>query len=572
LFLGPKILSKARMNHMHMKSFQFVLLTAAVSFLIPLSLPGQQEEVRVVKPYTPILSGAEKIQLLPSLDEEIAFESPDFTYQLFQKRYESEFSVEPIRAARMVQPPLNKLYKSQLTIGMGNYLTPLAELNISQLRSRNGTFGVNLKHHSMNGKVTLKTEPEKLRADAGFSESVAEIFGSRFLRNSVFDYKAGTSYNTTVHYGVDPDLDTVLARKDAVHPYFTAAGGIGMHSMHADSFHLNYDADLEYYYFTHQFDQVEHGGTFDFVFDKTLRVIDIAGDAGFAYYRHDESWDPVLGNQVIIRLDPRVAKSSAEWKFTAGVNTYYEIRNGVFTPHFYPRATFQFNIVREVIVPYFGVDGYLESNNIRKTVEENPYVVPGLALMPTNYKLVAYAGLKGRFSDAVAWNLKGSYSIIDDQYYFVNDTSSELMNQFGVVYDDLTMIKVHGEFTIRPSDPWKIFLKGNYYNYLMVREEHPWHHPDFDISLQLRYNMSDKILFNSGIFAIGPRYFKVFQPGADPGRLPLTIDANLGVEYRYSKLLSFWATINNLAAQKYYIYNQYPSYRFRVMLGLTYAL
>ena len=39
-------------------------------------------------------------------------------------------------------------------------------------------------------------------------------------------------------------------------------------------------------------------------------------------------------------------------------------------------------------------------------------------------------GLKGRFSDAVAYNLKGSYSIIDDQYFFVNDSSNVLMNQF----------------------------------------------------------------------------------------------------------------------------------------------
>jgi hypothetical protein len=557
------------MNMMHMKYFQTVLLTAFFSLLVTFALQGQQEEVRVVKPYTPTLSGAEKIQLLPSLDEEIDFEPPDFTYQLFRKRYESEFRVEPIRAARMVQPPLKKLYKSQLTMGMGNYLTPLAELNISQLRSRNGTFGLNLRHHSMNGKVKLDNG---MKAEAGFNENLAEVYGSRFMRNAVFDYRAGASYNSNVHYGVNPELDTVLAREDAVHPYFTAAGGLGLHSMHADSFHLNYDASLEYYYFTHRFDQAEHAGTFDFTFDKSLRAIDIAGDAGFAYYRHDTSWDTILGNDMIIRLDPRIAKSSAEWKFTAGVNTYSEIRDGVFTPHFYPRATFQFNIVKEVIVPYFGVDGYLESNNYRKTVEENPYVVPGLALRPTNYKLVAYAGLKGRFSDAVAWNLKGSYSIIDDQYYFVNDTSSELMNQFGVIYDDLTMINVYGEFTVRPTDAWKIFLKGNYYNYLMVREEHPWNFPDFDISLQLRYNMSDKILCNGGIFVIGPRYYKVFGPAAEPGKLPLTVDANLGVEYRYSTLLSFWMRINNLAAQKYYLYNQYPSFRFRVMLGLTYAL
>ena len=559
------------MNHTEMNRINHIYKLAVVVFsslLLTLPLNAQQEEVRVVKPYSPTLSGAEKIQLLPSLDEEIEYESPSFTYQLFQKRYESQFRIEPIRAARMVKMPLKKLYKSQLTLGMGNYLTPLAELNISQLRSRNGTFGVNVKHHSMNGKVKLDND---LKADAGFNENLAEFYGSRFLKNAVFDFKAGASYNSYVHYGVDPDADTLLERKDATQPYFTAAGSIGLHSMHADSFHFNYDASLDYYYFTHQFEKAEHGASVGFEFDKKMRTVDIAGEAGGAFYGHYASWDTTFGNHTMFWLNPHIAKSSPEWRFTAGFNFYGEVNDQVFTPHFYPKASFQFNIVKEVIVPYFGVDGYLESNNYRVTVEENPYVVPGTALRPTNHKLIAFAGLKGRFSDAVAWNLKGSYSIIDDQYFFVNDTSSALMNQFSVVYDDMTLLNIHGEFTVRPADSWKIFLKGNWYKYDLVREEQAWNKPDFDISLQARYNMSDKILVEMGIFALGKRYYQDFTPLAEE-TLPLLVDANLGIEYRYSKLLSFFARFNNLAAQKYYIYHQYPATRFRAMLGLTYAL
>jgi hypothetical protein len=270
-------------------------------------------------------------------------------------------------------------------------------------------------------------------------------------------------------------------------------------------------------------------------------------------------------------LNPLVAKSSPEWRFTAGFNTYGDIREEMLTLRFYPKASFQFNIVKEVIVPYFGVDGYLESNNYRATVEENPYVVPGLALRPTSHKLIGYAGLKGRFSDVFVWNLRGSYSIIEDQYLFVNDTSSALRNQFTVVYDDITLLNLHGEFTIRPSEYWKIFVKANYYSYTLVREAHPWNKPSFDLSLQARYNMSDKFIVTMGLYTVGARYYENFTASSEE-TLPLTVDANLGIEYRYSKLLSFWIRFNNLAAQKYYLYANYPSYRFRAMLGLTYAL
>lgn len=551
-----------------LRSIRFIFFSVTFLFLSFL-LIAQQEEVRVVKPYSPTLSGAEKIQLLPNLDEEIEYEMPQFTYHLFQKRYDSEFRLRPIKAARMVNMPLKKLYKSQLTMGMGNYLTPLAELNINQLRSRNGIFGVNIKHHSMNGKVKLDNEK---RVDAGFNENLGEFYGSRFLRNSVFEYQAGASYNSYVHYGVDPGQDSVLARKDALNPYFTAAGGVGLHSMHADSFHINYEATLEYYYFTHKFESSEHAGAFDLNFNKKLRTLDIAGNTGVDYYYNNTGLETDTGvNNTFIRLSPQIAKSSAEWRFTAGFKTYLHIAPGDPVFYFYPDASFQFNIVKEVIVPYFGVDGYLENNGNRSIVEENPYIVPALNVKPTSHKLIAYAGLKGRFSDAVAYNLKGSYSIVDNQYFFVNDTSSQLMNQFQVIYDDLTLLNLQGEFSVRPGDSWKFFLKGNYYNYTMVREEHPWNKPAYDISFQARYNMSDKILVDIGLFTVGARYFENFGL-IEEDMLKMTVDGNLGIEYRYTKLLSFWARINNIAAQKYYLYHNYPSYRFRAMLGFSYAL
>ena len=537
--------------------------------LLPLAMMGQQKEVRVVKPYSPTLSGAEKIELLPSMDEKIEFDIPEIAYQLYPKRYESQFRVEPIKAARMVKMPLERLYKSQLTLGFGNYLTPLAELNINQLRSRNGTFGVHLKHHSMNGKVKLDND---LKAPAGFNENELDVYGSRFLKNSVFDYGAGASYNSYVHYGVDPELDTVLNREDAVEPYFTAEGKLGLHSMYADSFHVNYDASLEYHYFAHQFDEAEHGARLKLDLNKKLRVLDIAGELGGIWLGHYPEWDTLVGNQTIFWFNPSVAKATTQWRFTAGVNLYGEVNNELFTPHLYPRAMFQFHMVKEIIVPYFGVDGYLETNSYRQVVEENPYIVPSLAVRPTSHKMIGYFGLKGHISEAVSYNLKASYSIIDDAYFYVNDNTDPLMNQFNVVYDDVTLGNLYGELTVRPSESWNVILKGNYYSYItMVNEDHPWNKAKFDISLQARYNMGDKIILNAGLYTIGSRYYENYNLALEE-TLPLTFDINLGMEYRYSKLLSFWVRFNNMAAQTYYLYHQYPSFKFRAMLGFSYAL
>ncbi len=540
-----------------------------VLFLISSILVAQQEEVRVVKPYTPTLSGAEKIQLLPEIGDSVSYEQPDFDYLIFPKRFETDYRVTPIRPARMVKPQLDKLYKSELKLGGGNYLTPLAELRINQVRNSGGTFGVLLKHHSMNGKVRLDNDE---KVEGGFNENTLEVYGKQFGRRTIFEYNAGAAYDTYVHYGVDTAFSDTVTRSEMTHPFFNAHASVGFQSARPDSFHLQYDGALEYNYFTHDFDQMEHGVVLDGYIDQMIGDFRIGSELGMSYFGHQESWDTLLTNHFIIKVNPYISKSSAEWSFSAGLNTYTEIQNGEVISHFYVQGKFSFNIVEEVLVPYFGVDGYQESNNYMKIVGENPYSVPGLVVRPTNHRIYAYAGLKGKVTDYLAWNVRGSYSAVDDQYFFVTDTTNELHNQFAVRYDDMTLLNVYGELNIAPTASMRVFLKGNYYNYQTSREEYAWYRPDFDASLQARYNLGDKILADAGLFVIGPRYYPSVTEGGDPGKLPATVDLNLGLEYRYTKLLSFWAKFNNMTAQPYYMWNNYPSYRFRVMLGFTYGL
>ena len=57
-----------------------------------------------------------------------------------------------------------------------------------------------------------------------------------------------------------------------------------------------------------------------------------------------------------------------------------------------------------------------------------------------------------------------------------------------------------------------------------------------------------------------------FQPKLLTG----IVDANLGAEYRYSKMLSFFVNINNIANTRYYRWEKYPNQRFNLMAGLTF--
>jgi len=95
--------------------------------------------------------------------------------------------------------------------------------------------------------------------------------------------------------------------------------------------------------------------------------------------------------------------------------------------------------------------------------------------------------------------------------------------------------------------------------------------------LSARYNLRNKILVDIDILGLGKRYAKEFNAGEHnppllTKELPSVLDFNLGIEYRYTKILSLWLRLNNFTGSKYYVWDQYPSQRFNLMAGFTYSL
>jgi len=56
-----------------------------------------------------------------------------------------------------------------------------------------------------------------------------------------------------------------------------------------------------------------------------------------------------------------------------------------------------------------------------------------------------------------------------------------------------------------------------------------------------------------------------------PQELKGIFDANIGLEYRYTKKLGFFLNFNNIANYRYYRYNNYPTQRLGFMGGLSYS-
>ncbi|MBE9467142.1 MAG: TonB-dependent receptor [Bacteroidetes bacterium] len=534
------------------------------------------QEVKVIKPYEPSISDAFKINELPRLNDTIAL-TPSFSYSIKTKtkKLESKFKLEPIKAAKMLGEPLNKLYKSYFKLGFGNYTTPLAEINITSLRAKNYSVGAYLKHFSTSGKIK-NTKNKKVFA--GNSNNFIQLYGKKILKNSKI-LSGDMSFNSRkiYYYGYNPDkiylpTETIPTdKKNIEYQNFNLFNvNADFETNYIDSSHVNYDIKLNYKYFTTKDDINENNFSLIANINYFMNNQFLGVDYKLNYINTSGTNDTL--NYLMVKFNPWVGAFGKKWRVIAGVNTYYDQKDVKY--YFYPRLSLHYNVIDYFLIPYFEVDGKFQVNNYQNIAYENFYITNKLNVKPTNYKQHVVGGIRGNFSSKISFNFNASYSQIDNNYFFVNDTTCLLENKFDVVYDDVKLTQFFTEISYKQSQKLNLLLKAEFFNYVMDKEIEAWHKPKFKIDFKSQYVLRDKIIVNTDIFAISSRYAKTFDNSNNVVKKELSgiFDVNLGLEYRYTKVLSAFVNFNNIGAVKYYQWNNYPLHKFNVLFGLTYSL
>jgi hypothetical protein len=527
-----------------------------------------KKEVEVVKPYDPVVSDANKINSLPQMKDSVTIH-PAFNYHIAPMMVNTEYNVPSINAAKMLAMPIPKLYKSYIQLGYGNYATPLAEVYVNSLRSKKFTAGLFLRHQSSNGNVTLEN---KRSVFGGYSGTSGEVFGKTYLEKSYIYADASVRGNTVYRYGYNPAIDTLVMKGNLKQAYLLTSIHAGLHSLNTDSSVLTYHVGFGYNHFRDKDKRAENGVKIEGKFNKQFEGKMFGINTSLEVLNRNNKLDTAgYGNSLFV-LNPWVGISSEEYRLQLGCNASFDKQNGTLKAHLYPKAELQFNAVKDILIPFVGIYGQINNHSYRDVASENPYINPMLLVKNSNDKFSFYGGLKGSLGDKASYIVKVDFSRIDNQYFFVNDTSSRLQNMFAVVYDDGTLFNGYAEITYDYSENLSFGLKGNMYRYTIDHELYAWHKPASDLTITSKYNLRNKILVNLDVLALGKRYAKVYSNTMTSKELSGVLDLNIGLEYRYTKILSAWIHFNNLAASKYYMWNQYPAQRFNLMVGITYSL
>ena len=189
-----------------------------------------------------------------------------------------------------------------------------------------------------------------------------------------------------------------------------------------------------------------------------------------------------------------------------------------------------------------------------------------------------FFGVRGGITKQITYGINASFARVNNKAFFVTDTFyTTLGNQFSIVYDSLNLTTLEGCISYQLNEKLKIDGVGRFYSYEMMNEAKAWNLPQLQFNLRGSYNLYDKFLIRADLTLESGRMAKVVGPGNgvifenNQYFMPLGFiaDGNLGVEYRYSKRVSAFLQINNLASQRYSRWLNYPVMPIQVMAGIT---
>lgn len=527
--------------------------------------------------FIPTISDAYKINDMPVVKDSVP-PVPKMVYSINSKKIFTPYTVELLKPAKMVGEPLQKLYNGLVKIGAGNYNTPYAEIFYSNGRSKEYSIGTRLKHFS--SKADLEGY-----GFGGNSENEIGVFGKKFLRKHTLAGNLDFDREVVHYYGYDTSSITITDNNYIKQRYAYTGGDVSLQSHYTDTSQLNYLLKLKYYNLSDLYQTAENTisalGDFSGYYEKQLIHVPVAID----YFNNRSVADTV--NSVIANLSPYINSCGNKWNLKIGIGMTIEGNEKDKSRFlFYPAIDFNYNVIENIIIPYAGFTGGLKKNSLKTLTDENPFLVPDPALKNTNEKWKVYGGLRGSISKTVSYNTSTSLSKQNGLHFFVTHSYDISKHGFDLLYDDATLWNVHGELQFQHTEKIKILAKGDYNNYNLrevefqnldtTRVDIPWHRPSVQLSLSANYNLKNKIVITSDIFFIGERFAREKTTGSSfvsyiNRELKPIIDANLGIEYRYSKKLSAFLHLNNLGFKSYYVWNSYPSYKFNFLVGATVA-
>ena len=545
------------------------------------------EEVIITTIGNRSVENSQRVASTPKILDTV-FPVPNANFPLLAIDYMPSFDLQRIAPATVsLQQKLNQLYPGYAKIGIGSVLMPMADVYYNNTRSRKYNYGGNVQHISSFG-------PMRDVAPANFDRTAVRGFVS--VTEKKYGWDAEALYkNQGLHFYGFPNEN---ANADSIGQRFTTIGtSAQFHSHKKDSGAVNWHAGIAYRHFNDKKPMADSladwrasENYFAITGSASKRIGNEIFEAAIGLQNNRYNYgvlDSMIGvadsgfvrNNSFFYLRPHVTTYSKNGRLKAQIGVDISISKWDKTKAFlYPDFSAKYSMFKDALIPYVSLKGGLTQQSFYALTGVNEFVLSHVELRNENKALEAVIGLKGTISKRIGFHVMASFANVKDRALFVKDTLHSAGNRFNVIYDTINITTFEAALNYQLHEKIKLDLVGRYYSYNALNNTYAWNLPQVQVVLRGSYNLYDKFIFSVDVNLEGGRKALVYatESGAtlENGQYAVPLgfiaDANLSVEYRYNKRISAFLNFNNIAAQRYKRWNNYPTQGLQAMAGVTF--
>ena len=572
-------------------SFAFALvLIAQFSFAQKKDENIGTEVVNVVKPYTPTISDAFKVNETPLLDDADNTKKEVIKYNIFSFPVASTFTPSKGKAEGVEKEKQAHLFNNYATFGGGNYGTFNAELFVNQELGANDYLGGMFRHLSSQGGI------KDVELDDSFYDTSIDLtYG---IREKELSWNVDLGYQNQIYnwYGLPMGFGGALTPSDRAN----LIDGINPQQSY-NNIYLGSKIELEgsvvkeasakFNHFSNAFGSSENRfyvkPSFEFnISDKAIKTNVIVDYLSGSFKKNYSNTNSIKYGFTNFGIAPSFAMQEDDWTLNIGVGLFYSMdaENNDNKFLVYPQINASFKVVGDLMIFYAGAEGNLEQNTYSDFVNQNHFLSPTLDIKPTDKQYDIFAGLKGKLTNTVSYNIRGSYVNERNKALFKsNDYNEDSTNEnyaFGnslqVVYDDTKTVSFYGALKADISEDVSFGIEGTFSSYTNDLQREAWNLPAVKLNANVDFNITKKWFAGANVFYVGERKDQklntdiVYVVAPSPITLDSYFDVNGHLGFKYSDRLTAFLRANNILNKSYQKWLDYPVQGFQVVLGANY--
>jgi hypothetical protein len=549
------------------------------------------EVINVVTSYTPTISDAFKIKKNPTIQLGQKIQKKQLKYQIFSAPVASTFIPKSGVAKGINMGVKERLYRNYLATGFGNNTTPFIETFLHHSTRFENDFGLYAKYISSENSI------QTTMLDSKFSDLTLGAYYKQEER--YFNWKIGANYKKNIYnwYGLPTTTTYIPATITAINEQQSYVNFDTEAEVIFEDFYLN-STKTKLSFFSDGFYSKELQFTLKPQFKISLKNInrkfnDLILDASFDYLNGEfsksySSTTKLEHSFFTVGVAPRYNFEYNDFTIKLGTKMYFtsDLENKVHQFYIYPDVNVTYPLVDTYVNAYLGAGGDLKTNTFKDFSNENPFVSPTLHITQTNKKYDFYAGLNGKLSSNISYDVKASYSNEDDKALFIRNNSKsngvnttgllgyEYGNSFSVVYDDIKTLSFFGELTVDVTRNLVIGANGEFNSYTVKNQAEAWNLPTVNAQLFGNYK-TIKWYAGVNLFVVSERKDVTYggtYPSILNGIQTLTsyVDLNINGGYHFNDKFTAFIKMNNVLNSDYQQFSNFTVQGFQVLGGVSY--